>query len=60
MEKEKQILTSVKVDPQLFEDFKIEGIRFKFSLNKLVNRSILLFLKDPEYRKRLINTTDNI
>jgi hypothetical protein len=60
MEKEKQILTSVKVDPQLFEDFKIEGIRFKFSLNKLVNRSILLFLKDPEYRKRLINTNDNI
>jgi len=38
-------LTSVKVDKDLFDDFKIESIRKKFNLQKLVNRAMDLYLK---------------
>ena len=36
-------LTSVKVDANLFEDFKIECVRRKYTLNKLVNTAIKLY-----------------
>ena len=44
-------LTSVKVDSELFEKFKIEGVRMKFNLTKLVNRAMKLYLEDPEFKK---------
>lgn len=47
----KDILTSVKVDPEIFDEFKIECIRQKFSLNKLVNVSMYLYLTNPEFKK---------
>jgi hypothetical protein len=48
-------LTSVKVDKDLFDVFKIECVKRKFTLNKLVNRTIDLYLNDPEFRKHLTN-----
>ncbi len=33
-------LTSVKVVDEMFDEFKINSIRNKFNLQKLVNRSI--------------------
>ena len=51
-------LTSVKVDDNLFQDFKISSIRHKFNLQKLVNRSVHLYLNDEEFRKRIHNHTD--
>jgi hypothetical protein len=48
-------LTSVKVDKDLFDVFKIECVKRKFTLNKLVNRTIDLYLNDPEFRKQLTN-----
>ena len=48
-------LTSVKVDKDLFDVFKIECVKRKFTLNKLVNRTIDLYLTDPEFRKQLTN-----
>lgn len=50
-----QQLTSVKVDAKLFQEFKIFCIRYKFSLQRLTERSIHLFLTDEEYRKKLLN-----
>jgi hypothetical protein len=52
---EKQ-LTSVKVDPELFEEFKVFTIRTKFSLQKLVDRSMFLYLKNENFRNQLHNT----
>lgn len=46
-------LTSVKVDQELFQDFKEECVRYKFSLQKLVDRSIYLYLTDEEFKQRL-------
>jgi len=51
----KDILTSVKVDKDLFETFKIECVKRKFSLNKLVNRTMDLYLNDENFRKQLTN-----
>jgi len=48
-------LTSVKVDKELFNDFKIECVKRKFSLNKLVNRAIDLYLTDENFRKQVTN-----
>ena len=46
-------LTSVKVEQELFQDFKEECVRYKFSLQKLVDRSIYLYLTDEEFKQRL-------
>ena len=47
----KEQLTSVKVDKDLFDTFKLECVKRKFSLNKLVNRAMDLYLKDENFRK---------
>jgi hypothetical protein len=52
---EKNKLTSVKVNEELFEEFKILCVRTKFSLQKLVDRSINLYLTDEDYKKQLHN-----
>jgi hypothetical protein len=57
MENNKDILTSVKVNPELFDTFKIECVKRKFSLNKLVNRAIDLYLTDENFRKQVSNYT---
>jgi hypothetical protein len=51
----KESLTSVKVDKDLFETFKIECVKRKFSLNKLVNRTMDLYLNDESFRKQVTN-----
>jgi hypothetical protein len=48
-------LTSVKVNETLFEEFKVLCVRTKFSLQKLVDRSMDLYLTDEEYRKNIHN-----
>jgi hypothetical protein len=50
-------LTSVKVDKDLFDNFKIECVKRKFSLNKLVNRAMDLYLNSEEFRKSVTNHT---
>ena len=51
-------LTSVKLEEKLFEDFKVASIRQKFNLQKLVNRSIHLYLNNEEFAKQLHTHTD--
>jgi hypothetical protein len=46
-------LTSVKVEQELFQEFKEECIRHKFSLQKLVDRAIFLYLTEEEFKKKL-------
>ncbi len=48
-------LTSVKVKSDLFENFKIECVKRKFSFQKLADRSIYMYLTDDEFRKRVHN-----
>jgi hypothetical protein len=48
-----QKLTSVKIDEDLFNDFKVECIKRKFSFQKLAERAIDLYMKDEEFRKKV-------
>ena len=50
-------LTSVKVQSDLFENFKIECVRRKFSFQKLAERRLFLFLTDEDFRKQITNQT---
>ena len=51
-------LTSVKVNEDLFEEFKVMCVRTKFSLQKLVDRSIHSYLTNEEFRKEMHNHTN--
>ena len=58
MSEKKQVLTSVKIDNELFENFKIECIKRKFSFQKLAERAIHLYLTDEDFRKKIHNHND--
>ena len=51
MSKQGLQLTSVKVHRDLFENFKIECVKTKFSLQKLADRAIHMYLTDDDFRK---------
>ena len=53
--KKQMTLTSVKVKSDLFENFKIECVKRKFSFQKLADRSIFLYLTDENFRKQITN-----
>jgi hypothetical protein len=48
-------LTSVKIKSDLFETFKIECVKRKFSFQKLADRAIHLYLTDDDFRKQINN-----
>ena len=50
-----QTLTSVKVQTPLFENFKIECVKRKFSFQKLADRALFLYLTDESFRKQITN-----
>ena len=54
-DKKKDTLTSVKVKSDLFENFKIECVRRKFSFQKLADRALFLYLTDEDFRKQITN-----
>ena len=54
----KMTLTSVKVQADLFENFKIECVKRKFSFQKLADRSIYLYLTDEDFRKQITSQTN--
>ena len=55
MTKKEMTLTSVKVQSELFDDFKMSCVKHKFSLQKLVDRTVHLYLTDEEFRKSIHN-----
>ena len=57
MANKEMTLTSVKVQSDLFNDFKVECVRRKFSFQKLADRAIFLYLTDDDFRKKITNQT---
>lgn len=51
-----QQLTSVKVNAQLFDDFKVTCVRTKLSLQKLTDRAMYLYVTDEAFRQQINNT----
>jgi len=58
MQKDKLQLTSVKVHRHLFDEFKVECVRTKFSFQKLADRALCLYLTDENFRKQVHNQTN--
>ena len=58
MTKDKLQLTSVKVHRHLFDEFKVECVRTKFSLQKLADRALYLYLTNEDFRKQITNQTN--
>jgi hypothetical protein len=54
----KMQLTSVKVPEDLFEQFKIACVKYKFSVQKLTERSMYLYLTNEDFRKQVHNQLD--
>jgi hypothetical protein len=54
----KMQLTSVKVPEDLFEQFKIACVKYKFSVQKLTERCMFLYLTNEEFRKSVHNQLD--
>lgn len=52
-------LTSVKVEEELLQQFKEQCIRHKFSLQKLVDRAIFLYLTEEDFKQK-VHTQTNI
>ena len=53
--KKDKTLTSVKIQSDLFQDFKIECVKRKFSFQKLADRAIHLYLTNDDFRKTINN-----
>lgn len=51
-----QQLTSVKVNAQLFDDFKVMCVRTKLSFQKLADRAMYLYVTDETFRQQINNT----
>jgi hypothetical protein len=58
MSEKNQQLTSVKLDKDLFEQFKVECIKRKFSFQKLSERAVHLYLTSDDFRKQVHNHSD--
>ena len=56
--KKPMTLTSVKVQSDLFENFKIECVRRKFSFQKLADQAIYLYLTNDDFKKQITNQTN--
>lgn len=52
-------LTTVRIDDELFQEFKFQCIKDKFSFQKLASRSIFLYLTDKDF-KESIHKLNNI
>lgn len=50
-----KILTSVKLDPTTYENFRIKCVGKKMNLQKLTERSLCLYNENEEFRKMIHN-----
>jgi hypothetical protein len=48
-----RVLTSVKVDKEIFEEYKVACVKYKFNFQKLADRAMHLYLIDEDFRRKL-------
>jgi hypothetical protein len=53
--KKGDILTTVRLQDELFETFKSEAVKNKITMRNLLERSMFLYLTDEEYKKKINN-----
>ena len=58
MKSSEKRLTTVRIEDELFQEFKYQCIKNKFSFQKLASRSIFLYLTNNSFRKDIHNLTN--
>lgn len=53
--KKGDILTSVRIQDELFESFKVEAAKNKITNRNLIERSMYLYLTDEEFKRKINN-----
>jgi hypothetical protein len=53
MSKENKIATTVKIPSELYDEFKVLGIRHKISLQTLVEKCVNLFVTSDPFRDQI-------
>jgi len=56
--KQNTTLTTVRLPDDLFEAFRIECVRNKFSITKLTERSMFMYVTNDAFRQLLHNQLD--
>jgi len=51
-------LTSVKVDPKLFSEFKVQCVQSKFTLQKLTDRALHLYVTNDDFKSQIHGYSD--
>lgn len=46
-------LTTVRLDPELYEEFKFQCLKDNFSFQKLASNAIFLYLNDKDFKEKL-------
>ena len=57
--KKGDILTTVRLQDKLFEEFKIEAVRNKITMRNLLERAMFLYMTDGSF-KRIVNNQLNV
>lgn len=55
MKNSEKRLTTVRIQDELFQQFKYQCIKNKFSFQKLASRCIFLYLTDKDFRSSIHN-----
>jgi hypothetical protein len=55
---DQKVLTTVKLPNDIWDEFRIACVKNKFSLQKLTERCIYLYLTNEEFKKKIHNQTD--
>lgn len=58
MKSSEKRLTTVRIEDELFQEFKFQCIKDKFSFQKLASRSIFLYLTDKKFKQSIHSTTN--
>ena len=55
MSTSKKVATTVKVDPTLYDEFKVLGVRYKLTLQGLIERTVYRYVNEDAYRDSMNN-----
>jgi len=53
--KKGDILTTVRLQDELFEAFKLEAVKNKITMRNLLERAMFLYLTEEEFKKTINN-----
>jgi hypothetical protein len=53
--KKTDILTTVRLQDELFEDFKAEALKNKITMRNLLERAMFLYLTEESFKKTINN-----